>query len=152
MPRIILILLAALLLTACSLRLPDFVGREGGGSDDYSFSGDDPLPDPVPVPVTSTTLEPALRGVILRAEGLAPSQGYWGASLTRIAPPPGTSGSVRDTIDVLFLATPPATPQPVGAPQTRILRAALFLPVRDLRRVENIRLHSGPNSTLLPLD
>ena len=53
--------------------MPDFIGREGNtGNAFYSVRGK-PAPVAVPVPMRSATTEPALYGMILRVEGLAPT-------------------------------------------------------------------------------
>ena len=75
-----LLLLASLGIAGCSMEVPGFLGREGAGDGFYSVRRQPP-PEPVPVALRQATLERALHGVIIRVDGEAPTQGYWGAAL-----------------------------------------------------------------------
>jgi hypothetical protein len=144
-------LFLVIVLTGCSFEVPDFVGREGGSGDSYALS-DEPLPDPVPLPVSSATLEHGLRGIIIRVEGVAPTQGYYAAALQRTERVPGTAaGGPETAVDLVFSALPPGDPQPVGLLAGRVLRAGAFVPERELRRISSVRIHNGSSTTTLAL-
>ena len=62
-------------------------------------------PDPVPVPMRSATAERALHGVIVRVEGEAPTQGYYGAELRPLGDGAPDAAGV---VSFRFVAMPPA--------------------------------------------
>lgn len=81
--------------------------------------------------------EPALRGVILRATAVAPTQGYYGALLV-----PERRG-VPDEDGILtlqFRVTPPAGSRQQGPQQTRLLTAAAFISDDDLEEISGFRV------------
>lgn len=144
-------LLALAALSGCSFEMPSFLGREGSQTGTYTLGDDAPegAYDPVAVPVSSAVAERALHGVILRAESITPTQGYYAAALDvgEAGPEPDASG----TLTVRFTALPPTTPQATGAPQTRRLTAALFVQNVTLRDVRAFRVVGSPNSVTVPL-
>jgi hypothetical protein len=157
MPRSTLFLFLALLtgLAACTFEVPDFLGREGGTSDSYGLERET-WPDPVPVEITQARIEPALRGVIVRVDGLAPTDGYHTAQLTSLAPSPvqalADDRPTDGVIELAFLAVPPAQPERVGPVSGRVLHAAAFLPTRFLEDATSVRVRSGAAIRTLPLD
>jgi hypothetical protein len=132
-------------LAACSLEIPAFLGREGGGGTTFQL-GSEPLPDPVPLAVREAHVEPALHGVILRVSGLAPAQGYYGAALgrSRVAAEPGI-------LAYEFIALPPDVTEVIGPQQTRELRAGLFFSNGELRGVRGFRVSGSGGSQILPV-
>lgn len=144
------LLLALAALSGCSFEMPSFLGREGSQSGTYSFGDDAPegAYDPVAVPVSSAVAERALHGVILRADSIAPTQGYYAAALETGADlEPDASG----TLTVRLTALAPTTPQATGAPRTRTLTAALFVQNVALRDVRAFRVVGAPNTVTVPL-
>jgi hypothetical protein len=134
-------------LGGCAFEMPDFLGREGAGaSSTYELGGADPLPDPVPVPLRSAELERALHGVILRVEGVAPRQGYYGAELLPLG---GGAPDAAGVVSYQLLAVPPEAPGAIGPERTRLLSAAVFVPNRALRDLRGFRVAgTGTGQTL----
>lgn len=155
MLRPILPLAILLGLTGCSYEIPQFLGREGSGDASFSLAPSG-WPDPVPAPLTSARIEPALRGIIVRVEGLAPAPGYHTAQLGSIAPTPAEDveedRATSGYIDLEFTAFPPADFAPPGPTEGRVLHAAMFLPLRFLEEATAIRIRSATGTTTLPLN
>ncbi len=85
------------------------------------------------------------QGVIIRATGVAPTQGYYNARLVPASAEP-PEGSV---LTLVLLADPPEQPQPVGTVASRRLVAAMFLHDNDLPQIRTIRIQSaGPARNL----
>ena len=145
------LLLALAALSGCSTGIPDFLGREGDQSGTFTLGDDAPegAYDPVEVPLTAAVLERGLHGVIVRAESIAPSQGYYGAQLQPVGPAAGPDETGILALRLVALA--PYTPQDIGPPQTRRLTAALFLQNVTLRDVKAIRVSGAGQSKTLPL-
>ncbi|MSU91386.1 hypothetical protein GE300_17540 [Rhodobacteraceae bacterium 2CG4] len=83
--------------------------------------------------------EPALRGVILRASSVAPTQGYYGAALVaanRGAP------DADGIVTYAFRALPPPGEAPVGPARSRLLTAAVFVPDAALDEIRGFRVLS----------
>ncbi len=124
-------------LAGCGGGIPDFVGREGNaGNSFYAVRGGKPEPNPVAVPMQSATTEPALYGMILRVEGLAPTWGYHTASLRPLGDGPDAAG----IMSFQFLAIPPSGTEPAGAPRTREISAAIFVPDISLGKLRGLRV------------
>lgn len=140
-----LILAGMTLLAGCSFDVPDFLGREGNGAQSNAFSvgGDAPVvPPPVTLPLRSAEAEAALHGVILRAEGISPTQGYYAALLTPL------NGGAPDAAGIVtfdLTAIPPTGVEAVGPEGTRTLRAAFFFPNSTLRDIRAMRIKGGAN-------
>ena len=144
---IILASLAAL--AGCTVELPGFLGREGSGTGSYQLNDDEPAPDPVAVPLRTAEAERALYGVIVRAQGVAPTQGYYGAQLAPTAAGPDAAG----ILGFELIAIPPSLPEAVGPERTRLLDAAVFLPnlaLRDLRGRPGRRRRQRPDPAPAP--
>ena len=132
----------------CGGGVPNFVGREGNaGNSFYSIRGK-PAPDPVAVPMRSATTEPALYGMIVRVEGLAPTWGYHTASLRPLSDGPDAAG----IMSFQFMAIPPSETEPAGAPQTREISAAIFVPDISLKKLRGVRVTGvGQQVQTLPI-
>lgn len=146
----LLLIAGAALLAACGGgggEVPGFLGREGNEQGFFSTRGED-VPDPVTLPIGQVTAERALYGAIVRVAGVAPSQGYWGAELRPLGEGPDESGILAFE----FVATPPADPENAGAPQTRTMTAAVFVPTITARKVKSVQIRgaSGVQSIGLP--
>jgi hypothetical protein len=94
--------------------------------------------------IQEAAAERGLRGTILRVRGVTPTQGYFDAELRPI----GAEGGV---VLYEFRAKPPLEPQAVGPERTRLLTAADFLSVRELRDITNARIVGAGNSVSVPL-
>jgi hypothetical protein len=142
----LLLLAGAWLFAGCSMELPNFVGREGG--DGFYRLGGEEIPDPVPVAMRSAVAERSLTGVIVRVEGEAPTQGYWGAALEPVGDgAPDASGAVS----FRFVAVPPASAEPVGPARTRRLSAAVYVPNLALKTTRAVRVAGLGTAQTLPL-
>jgi hypothetical protein len=144
----LLLLAGAWLLAGCGGGggMPDFLGREGGDGY-YSVRGEEP-PQPVPVAMRSATAERALTGVIVRVEGEAPTQGYWGAALRPLGDGAPDAAGV---VSFRLTAIPPAEVEAVGPARTRELSAAVFVPNRALRQTRAVRVAGLNAAETLPL-
>jgi hypothetical protein len=142
-----LILACLAALAGCTMELPGFLGREGNASGTYRLDDDEPLPDPVPLPLRMAEAERALHGVIVRVEGVAPTQGFHSAALL----PQGDGPDAAGILGLRLVAIPPGTPEAVGAERTRVLTAAFFLPNLALRDLRGVRVAGGANVRTLPL-
>ena len=107
------------------------------------------LPDAVAIATLRTAaVERSAGGVILRVTGVAPTQGYFNATL---APLNEGAPDAAGLVTVRFLATPPLAPQQVGPERTRLLLAAAYASDAELRGVRGFRLVAGPNVQTLAL-
>jgi hypothetical protein len=118
----------------------------GGDEVDVTFAPDGEPIDPRPLvgEVTVLVAERAPGGVIVRATGLPPVQGFWSAALV-----PDNLELQPDENGVLgfdFRALPPATPQAVGAPRTREIVAGYFLSNQDVAGVRSIVVRAERNT------
>ncbi len=135
----LLLMATASLAAACSMEMPDFVGR-GGASDGYYSLRAAPPPEPRQVALRQATAEPALHGVILRVTGEAPTQGFYSA---RLSPLGGGAPDAAGILSFELVATPPAEAQAVGPPRTRILTAGVFMPTKSLKNLRGFRVAGG---------
>src|SRR4051794_35753979 len=142
------LLAAAGLVAGCSMEVPNFVGREGtAGNSFYSLRGTQE-PDPVAMPMRSATIEPALYDVILRVEGEAPTWGYHSASLRPLSDRPDAAG----IMSFQFIGIPPSGTEPTGAPRTREISAAIFVPDLSLKKLRGLRVTGvGQQVQTLPI-
>jgi len=129
------------------MEMPGFLGREGNAQGFYNTRGEE-LPDPVSLPIDHATAERALYGAIVRVSGVAPSAGYWGAELRPLSDGPDANG----VLAFEFMAIPPAGAEFTGAPRTRIISAAVFVPTITARKVKSVRIGGtgGVQSLTLP--
>lgn len=92
--------------------------------------------------VTDMRLDVVPGGVILRAVGLPPLQGYWGAELV-----PANDGAVENgVLTYLFELLPPTTATRVSTERSREVLAGLFLSDQDLRGVREVRVAADQNA------
>lgn len=154
-------LACAVLLAGCSLPFgsipasernevsPETVRDEGRGLLTGIFTrAPRDLPDAAPVPMREAALERGYGGVILRATGVAPTQGFYNAALV-----PENDG-VPDAAGVLtvsLVAVPPEGPVDVGPERTRLLMTAAYLSERELREIRALRVVAAQNSVTLPV-
>lgn len=96
--------------------------------------------------LTSVVPEPALRGLIIRATTVAPTQGYYG---TILMPAYGGNPDSNGIVTFAFRAFPPENPQPVGTPRSRQLTAATFVHDSELVDVRGFRVISRTNTVNL---
>lgn len=144
-----LVLMAVLLglLAGCdSIRDSRFNPANWGGNDvpdslipaeTVVFIDDRPLVDQV----TALAVEPAPGGVIVRATGLPPTQGFWAGDLV-LAPAEDTSDGV---LALQFKVLPPLEPQPVATPDAREIVVAEFLSDQALREFSRITVIAARN-------
>lgn len=93
--------------------------------------------------LTDAKIEPALRGVILVAKGLSPTQGYARAALLpRNKGLPDENGIV--TFE--FRVEPPPTLQPAGPQRTREATAAVFIQDADLADIRGFQVVAARNT------
>jgi hypothetical protein len=101
-----------------------------------------PIEDPRPLVAQVLTLkvEPTPDGAILRATGLPPTQGWWGAALVKVE---------QDDASRLvyeFRLIPPLAPTPAGTPRSREVTVALALSVQQLQGVGTITVQGEGNA------
>lgn len=107
------------------------------------------LPDAVPIAtLREAVVERAYGGVILRVTGVAPTQGFHGATLR---PENGGLPDAAGILTVALVAVPPSTPEAVGPERARLLLTAAFLQERELRDIRGFRVVAGQNVVTLPL-
>lgn len=106
------------------------------------------LPDATPVPMREATLERGYGGVIIRATGVAPTQGYFNAVLV-----PANNGRPDEAgmVTLWLVAVPPQTPQAIGPERSRLLMTAAFMDELKLRGVRTIRVISALDTATLPV-
>ncbi|MEO0911558.1 MAG: hypothetical protein AAFY59_00995 [Pseudomonadota bacterium] len=90
--------------------------------------------------------EPALRGIILRATAVAPTQGYYGAVLV-----PERRGAPDENgiVTFQFRVFPPISSASQGPQQTRLLTAGAFVSDDDLEVVRGFRVVTETGSVNL---
>ncbi len=106
------------------------------------------LPDAVPVPMRAAALERGYGGVILRVTGVAPTQGFFDATLlVANEGAPDAAG----VMTVRLVAVPPDRPEAVGPERTRLLLAGGFVQDLELRGIRAIRVVSAQDTVTLPV-
>jgi hypothetical protein len=137
----LLLLAGAAVLAGCSMEIPDFMGRQSSsGTYNLNILGKkEPLPEPRPVQLRQAVAERALFGVIVRVTAEAPTQGWHTAQMV----PVGTGPDKAGILSFQLMALPPASPQPVGPVQTRVLTAAVFIPSITARKLNGYRVAGG---------
>jgi hypothetical protein len=118
----------------------------GGGDVAVAVAPDGQVIDPRPLvdEVTGLVVERTPGGVIVRATGLPPVQGFWSAALV-----PQNLELQPDENGVLafdFRALPPATPQGTGSPRTREIVTGYFLSNQVLDGVRTVVVRADRNS------
>ncbi|MFQ5622719.1 MAG: hypothetical protein ACE5FS_04910 [Paracoccaceae bacterium] len=135
MKRWIVFFVACTVLAGCAFKMPNIpflgIGDDAKKSKAAVVDPTQLLPD-----VTDAKLEPVADGMILRATGIAPRQGYHGASLVAV----GAEGS---TIRFQIRAIPPAFATPQGPPRSRRLLVARVLSFKEMKGIRTIEIISG---------
>ncbi len=98
-------------------------------------------PRPRVAQVTTLRIEPTPTGAIVRATGLPPSQGWFGAALV-----PETDEPVNGEMVFVFRAVPPRDPQPASTVQSRELTVARALSAQDLAATRLVRVVGARNA------
>ncbi len=98
-------------------------------------------PRPRIAQVTALVIEPTPTGAIVRATGLAPTQGWYGAVLI-----PETDAPVGGEMVYVFRAVPPRDPQPVSTVQSRELTVGRTLSQQDLAALRTVRVIGARNA------
>jgi hypothetical protein len=106
------------------------------------------LPPPVPVPMREATIERGFGGVMVRATGVAPTQGYFNQVL--VADDEGRPDAAG-VITLRLLAVPPLAPEAIGPERTRLLMTAAFFQELELRGIKAIRVVSALDVATLPV-
>ncbi len=136
MRNVLILLTFATGVAGCSGDLPGFLGSSSNDGT-YTFGAETIVAEPELLFLRSTHVERSINGIILRAEGIAPTQGWYSAALLASLTPPDTD---RGTYYLDFVAIPPEEAATVGPERTRELRAAIFLPDRYLEKVSSIHI------------
>ena len=105
------------------------------------FTADRDFRQPV-LTVTEMALDRRPGGAILRATGLPPTQGWWDAELR----PENDERPEGGVLTYTFVVAEPRDAQPQGAPVSREVTAARFLPDARLDGVREIRVIGANNS------
>jgi hypothetical protein len=101
-------------------------------------------PRPLIGEVTGLVAEPSPGGVIIRATGVPPTQGYWDAALL-----PDNPELTPDEDGVLgfdFRAAMPLVPQGVGSPRAREIVTGYFLSNQDLEGIRTVTVRGERNA------
>ncbi|MBP7002500.1 hypothetical protein [Amaricoccus sp.] len=104
------------------------------------------LPDAVAVPMREATLERGYGGVIIRATGVGPTQGWFNAALL-----PDEQPDAAGVLTVNLVAVPPLTPMPAGPERTRLLMTGAFVQELELRNIRAFRVVAANQSVTLPV-
>lgn len=131
---------AIFLLCACGGRNdPNSLEPEGG----YVLDNADPRPLVARVTSLETSNTPG--GIIVRAFGDPPTQGYWDPDLVDVTP----VGAGIDTITLEFRAAPPVDREPTGTPESRRIDAAAFLSTAEMRGKTRIEVVGASGASVL---
>ena len=122
-------------------------GNWFGGNDDDQMVNATTVSDPfVSVPliprVTNVIVEETPGGAIIRAVGLPPEQGWFGAELVSESGGRPVDGVLR----YAFVALPPLTPAPVSTEQSREIVVGRFISSRTLANTREIQVVAGENT------
>jgi hypothetical protein len=118
----------------------------GGEETAVEITPDGEIVDPRPLiaDVTALVAEPVPGGVIIRATGLPPTQGFWNAALL-----PDSPELIPDEDGVLgfdFRAAPPVASQGAGSPRAREIVTGYFLSNQDLAGVRSVTVRGERNA------
>ncbi|WP_193141066.1 MULTISPECIES: hypothetical protein [unclassified Meridianimarinicoccus] len=92
--------------------------------------------------ITDLRIAPSPGGVIVQANGLPPTQGYWDLELVRV----GEDAAPASEIRLEFRARPPIGETAVGTAESRDLEVATFLSNHELAGVSRITVIGQSNS------
>lgn len=91
--------------------------------------------------ITSLAIEPTPTGAIVRATGVPPTQGWYGAALV-----PESDAPVAGEMVYIFRAIPPQSPAPVSTVRSRELTVARTLSQQDLAGLRTVRVIGARNA------
>jgi len=139
-------LLALVLVAGCGVgnwfsRSPPETLEPAGG-----FAPETADPRPLIADVTALRLEPTPYGVILHAEAMPPTPGWWD---TDLVPAGNGEGGAGGTLVYEFRGRPPLAPQPGSNAAARRVEAAAFIPNRRLDGVGRITVAGAGGSRSL---
>lgn len=97
---------------------------------------------PLVAQVTALDVEPTAGGIIIRATGLPPTQGYWQPGLLNVT----DENSPKGTLVYEFRAWPPMAPAPVGGEGSRRLETAAYASNVELQGIGTITVQGAQNS------
>ena len=142
---LILALVAAATLSGCARvaesRFNPFNWFGGSTTEEVVTPAETEDPRPRIAQVTSLVIEPTPTGAIVRATGLPPTQGWWGATLA-----PETDEPVGGEMVYVFRAVPPRDPQPISTVRSRELTVARSLSQQDLAATRTVRVIGARNA------
>lgn len=121
----------------------------GGEEETFAVTPEGEIVDPRPLigEVTALVAEPVPGGVLIRATGLPPTQGFWDAAL--LPPNPELTPDEDGVLAFEFRAAAPLTPQGVGTPRTREIVTGYFLTNQDLASIRTVTIVGERNSRSL---
>ena len=93
-------------------------------------------PTELAMQVSTAAAERTPSGVIIRAEAILPSAGYYDAELRPVSPETLADGILR----LEFRALPPEEPRPGPTPRSRTIAVAVFLDAQDLAGISQIQV------------
>jgi hypothetical protein len=147
--RAVLILPVAALVAGCGFtesRLNPFNWFGGGEEEVATFVPPDPVEAdtrPLIAEVTALSIERTPGGAIVRATGLPPTQGFWGAGLLVENRGVADDGG---TLTYQFRVLPPEDPASASTRQSREIVVGLFLTNQALEGVRAIRVVAEGNA------
>ena len=92
--------------------------------------------------VTALDLEPSPGGVIIRAQGLPPTQGWWNAGLANVTDDKTPAG----TLVYEFRVRAPLGSEPVGTAQSRKIEAGAYANNIELQGIRSSTVKGTQNS------
>lgn len=92
--------------------------------------------------ITALDVEPSPGGVIIRAQGLPPTQGWWNAGLVNVTDEKTPAG----TLVYEFRARPPLGAAAAGSAQSRKIETAAYANNIELEGIRSITVKGAQNS------
>jgi len=89
--------------------------------------------------VTALTVDRAATGAVVRATGLAPTQGFFNAELVN-------AGVANGVLTLEFRAQAPAGFEAIGTPRSRQITAAYVIRSNDLAGIRTVRVQAAENA------
>lgn len=89
--------------------------------------------------VTSLSVDRAAGGAIVRATGVAPTQGYFNAQLVN-------AGVSNGVLTLEFRAQAPDVTNPAGSEQSREITAAYIIDANELADIRDVRVQTATNT------
>lgn len=89
--------------------------------------------------VTALTVDRTATGAVVRATGLAPSQGFFNAELVN-------AGVANGVLTLNFRAQAPAGFEAIGTPRSRQITAAYVISSTDLAGIRTVRVQAAENA------